>query len=218
MSDNNATGRQLVLALKHSAGLPGPPLLIPVGQPPVAWLRPVATRAGLLEPADVQVLTEWRNRFVHAFLTEFEATTARTALWLTDHVGPNEGKILFMVDDPMGRTFAYVGLDQIRWEESRGEADAIVRGGEAPPGTMQQALTTLLEWAQGSLGLMTLMVRVRSDNPALHFYHKVGFEEQFRIPLRQIVAPGMTRWVEDKAATGAAVQLVHLRWGGRKKR
>jgi hypothetical protein len=117
--------------------------------------------------------------------------------WLTQVVGPNAGKILFMLDDPAGRTFAYMGLDFIDWEKSTGEADAIVRGGEAPAGTMKLALETLLTWAKGALGLRTLGVRVRSDNTSLVFYRKVGFVEQRREPLRSTGEGNMIRWVSD---------------------
>lgn len=158
------------------------------------------------------MLTEWRNRFVQAFLTEFEATESRTARWLAEVVGPREGKILFMVDDLNGRTFGYMGLDYIDWEQAYGEADAIVRGAEAAPGTMKRALQTLLSWARGQLGLRELGVRVRSDNTALEFYRKVGFHEMRRVPLRRLEEPQMIRWVEDASLESSKVHLVHMRW------
>ena len=130
-------GRRLLMSLKAAAGLPGPQAQIPVGSPPIALLRPVPTREALLNPEDVRLLTAWRNRYVTAFLTEFTATEDRTAKWLTDVVGPAEGKILFMLDEPDGSTFGYMGLDFIDWDKRTGEADAIVRGNPTPvPGSM----------------------------------------------------------------------------------
>jgi hypothetical protein len=175
----------------------------------------VATRSEYVRPADVAVLTAWRNRFVRAFLTEFEATPEQTTRWLTQTVGPNPGKILFMLDDLAGKTFAYMGLDFIDWMRSTGEADAIVRGGEAPAGTMKLALETLMAWANGALGLRTLGVRVRSDNTALSFYQRVGFIEQWREPLRQAQEPNMTRWVPDPSVKNPQVELVHMLWSPR---
>jgi RimJ/RimL family protein N-acetyltransferase len=208
-------GRSLVASLKATAGGPGPAVLIAVGSPPTAFLRPVATRTGHLDPRDVRALTEWRNRFVHAFLTEFVATEERTARWLTELVGPKEGKILFMVDDAGGRPFGYMGLDYIDWERAYGEADAIVRGGEAPPGQMKLALQTLLSWARKKLGLRELGVRVRSDNPALAFYDKVGYREVQRVGLRKVEEPGMIRWLEDETLEESDLSLVHMRWEGK---
>lgn len=205
-------GRELIVALKLAAGMDGPPIVIPVGSPPIALLRPVATRQAFLNKTDVKVLTEWRNKFVSSFLTEFVATEAQTMKWLTDFIGPKDTKILFMVDDLTGRTFGYMGFDFINWEEGYGEADAIVKGGSAPPGTMKLALTSLLEWGAGKLGLRNIYVRVRSDNSAIDFYKKTGFSEVSRIPLCRIEEPSMVKWVEDNTATTPKVSLVYLKW------
>ena len=205
-------GRPFLSLLKATAGIPGPSVMIPVGSPTSAFLRPVATKRELLNAADVRVLTDWRNRFVQAFLTEFIATESRTAQWLVEAVGPNEGKILFMVDDPNGRTFGYMGLDYIDWDLSYGEVDAVVRGAEVAPGTMRCALQTMLAWAQGQLGLSKLGVRVRSDNTALEFYRKVGYQEMFRVPLRSVKEPRMIRWVEDPSIKTSETYLVHMVW------
>jgi RimJ/RimL family protein N-acetyltransferase len=209
---NIQLGRHLLTAVKATAGMPGPPILIPVGAPPEAFLRPVATRKELLNSEDVHKLTEWRNQFVQAFLTEFQATKGRTAQWLTEVVGPTEGKILFMVDDLNGRPFGYMGLDYIDWEQGYGEADAVVRGSEAPSGTMKRVLLTLLRWAQGQLGLREIGVRVRSDNTALEFYRKAGFYEIRRVPLRRVEEADLVRWVEDLSVEGAVLYLAHMRW------
>jgi len=208
-------GRNLLVSLKATAGIPGPIVMIPVGSPPIAFLRPVATRKDFLNPEDVRCLTDWRNRFVNSFLTEFNATAERTARWLVEMVGINNGKILFMVDDKDGRTFGYMGLDYINWEEAYGEADAIVRGEKAPPGVMKSALQTLLSWAQGQLGLRKLGVRVRSDNSALVFYEKVGFREMRRVALRRTDETGMVRWLEDESIEEAKLYLVHMVWQGK---
>jgi hypothetical protein len=204
------SGRDLALAMKAMAGAPGPSLCIPASRPVSALLRPVATRRPFINSADVTVLTEWRNRFVQSFLTEFEATPSQTEKWLADVVGPDEGKIMFMVDDPAGRTFGYAGLGFIDWERSYGEADNIVRGGEAARGTMKIVLKTLLEWASGQLGLKHIGVRVLSDNPALEFYKQVGFEEIRRVGLRRTVEPSKVSWVEDSALREASRYLVHM--------
>jgi hypothetical protein len=206
------SGRDLLVALKARAGVSGPGLLIPVGFPAEAFLRPVATQVDRLNRADIQALTDWRNQFVEAFLTEFRATPVRTERWLVDSVGPKANKILFMVDDLSGRTWAYMGLDYIDWNQLYGEADAIVRGGEAPAGSTKRALLTLLRWGVGQLGLRKLGVRVRSDNPAVEFYRKVGFREIHRTALRRIEEPEMIRWTEDSSLETATTHLVHMRW------
>ena len=209
MSKSLHLGRTLLSTLKATSGTEQF-LCLPVGVPVQAILRPIATRREVLNPDDIRCITEWRNCFVQSFLTEFQATESRTAQWLTEIVEPNDNKILFMVDDLNGRTFGYMGLDFINWETGYGEADAIVRGEEAPPGTMKIALQTLLSWALGQLGLRSLGVRVRSDNTALEFYRKVGFSEERRVPLRRVDDFDMIRWVEDSSLNPADLSLVYM--------
>jgi RimJ/RimL family protein N-acetyltransferase len=202
-------GRELLQVLKANARAQQPCLSIPIGVPVEAVLRPVATVAGELNDNDVRVLTEWRNRFVQSFLTEFEATQSRTAEWLTNVVGPDPTRILFMLDDMHGQTLGYLGLAFIDWEQRTGEADSIVRGANAVPGLMTKALLTLIRWAHEHLGLTTLTVRVRSDNSALHFYSKIAAETR-RVPLRRVEEPGMTSWIEDTSLVGSSTELVYL--------
>ena len=206
---DRSDGKALLNALKRTAGTRGCGVCLTVGEPAQAVLRPVATRADRLKSEDVRLLTEWRNRFIPSFLTDFVATESRTSQWLTDFVGTNENKILFMVE-VNGKPVGNIGLDFINWETGYGEADNIVRGEEAPRGLMKLALRTTLDWAYRQLGLSKIGVRVRSDNPALEYYRKVGFEEIKRIPLRRTEEPGMVRWVEDPAFGQATASLVYM--------
>lgn len=201
--------QEFIQALKAHSTAYQPCLSIPVGSPIEAILRPVSTVAGKLNNDDIRALTNWRNRFVKSFLTEFEATEARTEAWLTETVGPDPTRILFMLDDMRGRTVAYLGLAFIDWEQHTGEADAIVRGAEAAPGLMIKALSALLLWGYEQLALETLGVRVRSDNPALGFFLKVARETK-RVPLSRMDEPGMVRWVEDEAIGTSPVSLSYL--------
>jgi RimJ/RimL family protein N-acetyltransferase len=168
------------------------------------------TTEGSLVADDVRVLTEWRNQSVQSFLTEFHATENRTARWLTDTVGPDDTRILFMIDDARGRTFGYMGLAFIDWPHGSAESDAVVRGATAAPGTMTRALRTMLQWAQVQLGLRTFGVRVRSDNTALAFYRKFGFCEVRRVPLRKVECADVVRWVEDPSLPPVEPKLVHM--------
>ncbi|WP_310485010.1 GNAT family N-acetyltransferase [Chamaesiphon sp. VAR_48_metabat_403] len=208
---NSSKGKIIVSTLKDNAGLSRSEICIPVGEPVRCLLRPVATHPNLLNQNDISNLTVWRNRFVNSFLTEFTATEQRTANWLTEVVRYNESKILFMLDDLQGTSFGYMGLDFIDWNNRYGEADAIVRGGDATHGTMKIALQTLINWSQNYLGLLDIGVRVRSDNTALKFYQKAGFHELHRIPLERNHQLSITNWIENKSITGT-ISLVHMRY------
>ena len=202
-------GRDLLQSLKENSTVNRPCLSIPVGFPVEAFMRPVSTTAGQLNTNDVRVLTHWRNRFVQSFLTEFEATEDRTAEWLTETIGPDPTRIMFMLDDVHSETIGYLGLGFIDWEKREGEADAAVRGVKAARGIMRKAFLTLLGWAYEQLGLTIIRGRVRSDNPALPFFLKLATETK-RVPLRRIEEPDMIRWVEDATLLSSSLSLVHL--------
>lgn len=204
-------GRDLLRALKQSAGSAGPDLCLKVGEPPLAWLRPLATEAGRQVPEDVARLTEWRNANVGAFLTQFTATPARTSAWLASAIASDDCRILFMIDDRSGRTVGYMGLAYIDWDASYGEADSIVKGLPTEKGLATQAIETLIGWARGSLGLANIGVRVRSDNPAIEFYRRVGFVELRRTPLVSSEHDGGISWRESDNGGPAPIHLVHMR-------
>ena len=187
-----------------------PQRTIPVGDPVEAVMRPVATTPGSINAADVRVLTEWRNRFVTSFMTEFEANDARTERWLIEVVGPETERILFMLDDLSGRTIGYLGIAFIDWENRTGEADAFVRGVDDMPGIMKKAALTLFRWAHHELGLTTaITARIRWDNPSLPFFLRLSTENR-RVALRAIDEPDMRRWVEDESLASSPAGLVYI--------
>ncbi|MFI5203022.1 MAG: GNAT family N-acetyltransferase [Flavobacteriales bacterium] len=202
--------KEEIQLLKSALANGNVPLCIPVGNPVLAFLRVTAVDKKFQNKNDVAALTGYRNRFVKSFLTEFNATEAQTSKWLDEYVAPNPSKILFMIDDLNRHTVGYMGIDFIDWDKAYGEADAIVRGENAPKGLMTQALLTLLKWAHSHLGLKTIGVRVLSDNSAVNFYKKMGFEEVKQVPLKKTEATGKVSWVEDDALKSAERYLVHM--------
>lgn len=206
------SGRTLLRALKDTTRAGAPALVLPVGSPLRATLRPIATVPGALDPTDVRLLSEWRNRHVERFLTEFVATDERTAAWLAGAIHADGGKMLFMLDAPDGARLGHLGIGFIDWERGYGEADAIVSGGASAPGLMKLALQTLLHWAGTQLGLTDLGVRVRSDNPAVAFYRKAGFVERHRVPIVAHRHAGGVTWSEDPSCPDSPASLVHMRY------
>lgn len=208
--DITTPGQQLFAAIKQTTRAGQPGLVLPVGHPLAAVIRPIATVPGYTDALDVQLLTEWRNRHVKSFLTEFVSTPERTASWLTGAVHANAGKMLFMVETLDGERVGHVGLGFIDWQRGYGEADAIVSGGKSPPGLMKVSLLALMRWARDALGLHTLAVRVRSDNSAVEFYRKVGFREYQRVPIVASTVPGGIDWAENPLAVDAPASLVYM--------
>lgn len=210
MPGQTSGGQQLLAALKSTAKHGHVSLALPVGQPVKALIRPIATVSGHLDPEDVRLLTEWRNRYVKSFLTEFVANDGRTAQWLTKSVHANPSKMLFMVESLAGERFGHIGLGFIDWATGYGEADAIVSGGSSPKGLMKESLQALLRWARDVLGLSKLAVRVRSDNSAVEFYRKVGFVEYQRVPLLAEKTADGVNWFESPQAKDYVASLVYM--------
>jgi len=214
MNTRLENGKQLLVSLKLTARPHGIVLKIPIGTPVCAFLRPVAINPEIIAHDDAVIMSEWRNLFVTHFLTEFHATTERTKSWLVNTVGPNDSKILFMLDLPDGTTVGHIGIDLIDWKTGYAEADAIVRGRDAPKGIMRESLLGTISWAKNQLGIKSVGVRVRSDNPALGFYIKIGFVETKRLPLRRIDSSDMVRWIEDVGYAEANIFLVYMIYAG----
>ena len=210
--DQLHAGRQLLAVLKATAAHGKVGLVLPVDTPVRACLRVIPTLAGCQDRRDLELLSEWRNRHVGSFLTEFVAHPARTSEWLSGPVHHNDGKILFMVDSLDGTSIGHIGLAFIDWDSGYGEADAIVRGAPAPPGLMKAALRTALRWARDQLGLRSLGVRVRSDNSALDVYRKVGFVETKRVALVCNAGEDGLVWTEAPSLEPAAARasLVYM--------
>jgi RimJ/RimL family protein N-acetyltransferase len=208
----SSAGKDLLRRLKDVAGAKGSQLGLKIPGYEGYFLRPVATRREHLDSADIACLTSWRNRYFNAFLTEFAATDERTSRWLSDVVHKDDSRILFMIEDMQWERVGYMGIAYIDWECSYVEADAIVSSGGTPKGMMSAALRTVLRWATGQLGLKVVAVRVLSDNPALAFYRKLGFEETKRVPLKRVVSDDFVSWVEDETLVTPERYLVHHLW------
>lgn len=206
------TGENIVSILKSLPSSKSLSLVIPIGDPVIAYLRPIPTLNIRPDDDDINLLTLWRNKYVNSFLTIFVANNTQTYNWLRNYVHNNNGKVLFMIDDIDRKTLGHVGLGFIDWKRKYGEADAIVNGGDAPRGLMKKALLTMLLWAKNVLCLEILAVRVRSDNEAIHFYKKVGFIEKKRVLISPVIDGDEINWIETPEFENKvdSVYLVHM--------
>ena len=148
-------------------------------------LVPVKCREGGVTDELLKLLTCARNENKLAFLTRFCATTERTKAWLTDIVGPDTSRILFVIKNPTNQEiYGYMGLAYGKSDGTYIEADAIVRTSDVKiSGLMKAALLSMIRWANKELGIADIWVRVLSDNPAIAFYKSCGFKESHRVHL-----------------------------------
>src|SRR5690606_5067419 len=122
------SGKEILRAFKASATIVGPSIGLRIPGFDGYFIRPINTNNSYLDNHDVECLTTWRNRFVNAFLTEFVATEARTAHWLSEVVRVDDSRILFMIENQRSKSVGYLGIAYIDWEKSYVEADAVVKG------------------------------------------------------------------------------------------
>lgn len=127
------------------------------------------------EARTVDLLTGWRRSNMDHFLTQFDPTPARTALWLRDSVLEDDGRILFLIRDADGRPVGQYGLCGV--EPGRAELDNAIRGEPGAPGLMLCAELHLLALALRPLRAELGLARVFSNNLAARLLHKeVGLQ------------------------------------------
>lgn len=138
--------------------------------------------------AVARLLTAARNENVNSFLTFFEATPERTTKWLLDSVSADGSRILFVLKNTKTRKFyGYMGLAYGDKVGRRIEGDAIVRYSKLiERGLMKAAFLRLIDWTKNALGFDLICLRVLSDNPAIDFYKKCGFQVVSEVSLYEV--------------------------------
>lgn len=133
----------------------------------------------------IKLLTEWRNKNVQVYPTQFTATEESTSSWLENKLLAVEDRILFFVQNRTGDVIGHIGFNGCHNNEKYFEIDNVVRGVEAKdPGLFGKALQSLIEWARKLLNVDGFFLRVMDDNKhAIQFYEKNGFYESKKIPL-----------------------------------
>ncbi len=124
----------------------------------------------------VTSLTNWRQLFMHNFLTQFDATEERTYNWIKNIVLQDDTRILFLIIDHADKLIGNVGLRDIG--ESHAQLDNVIRGEKAPcKNFMYFSLLTLLKWIYCALDIDHTYLHVFSNNKrAIALYKSVGFQ------------------------------------------
>jgi len=163
------------------------------------------------DEALIEKLTEWRNRHVEAYPTQFTATPESTSRWLTERLLAVPDRMLFLVTDWLGTVIGHIGFNGCINEDCLFEIDNVVRGVEdGPKGLFSKSMFVLVEWARKSLNVNGFFLRVMDDNAhAINFYERNGFVTERRIPLVREQRSEMISYRE--AASGEPVAKYFLR-------
>lgn len=155
---------------------------IPIGED--GFLLPVC-EAHILDDELVNRLTEWRNKNVSVYPTQFIANVESTKSWLVEKLLNVPDRILFLVVDNSGNSIGHLGFNGCINEEMLFEIDNVVRGVQSKnKGIFSKALIALIDWARKTINVEGFFLRVMDDNPAaINFYIGNSFVEEKKIPL-----------------------------------
>lgn len=163
-------------------------------------LRPV-TVAQLDDYEIVQRLTDWRNRSMEKFLSQFVATPERTRSWMRNVLLKMQGQMLFLVcvnDQVVGHygfknlTSSEVLLDNALRGERVGHPKLFVWAGQI-----------LVQWLFREAAVQRVYAYVLADNAASIMMNKqIGFGGWRRHPLVKCVREGDIFW--EMGPEGAA--------------
>lgn len=141
-------------------------------------------------------LAKWRKQHERWFPAQFKVTIEGTTLWFQHKVIEAPDRLLFMIkvqDEYIG----HVGLFRFDLEKGTCEIDNIVRGEMKYHGIMGDAIINMMRWGVSNLNLENYSLQTTSDNErALKLYHRLGFSEIKRIPLKCVKKEGKVEWVE----------------------
>ena len=167
-------------------------------------------RALAREPSTAVAMTQWRQRFMGAFLTQFEASSERTAAWLERVVLPSGDRMLFLMCAADGTPVGNLGICNLR--ERSGEVDNVLRGERTgDPRLAYYCQLAMLDWMFGTLGFDEASLHVFSNNErAVRLYEEVGFAVTRTIPLSRRSSPGLVEYLPD-SAEGEPVDFSYLR-------
>ncbi|HZE59503.1 MAG TPA: hypothetical protein VE085_03020 [Burkholderiales bacterium] len=122
----------------------------------------------------VAKLTEWRQRHMRHFLTQFVATSERTLAWVQRIVLPSQDRILFLVYTAEGDLVGNCGVCDLG--PSYGALDNVIRGEKGGAARLIYfSEIALLSWLYGALGCQRVGLQVFSNNDrAIALYSSIG--------------------------------------------
>jgi RimJ/RimL family protein N-acetyltransferase len=148
----------------------------------IGYLKPI-TKSIINDLNIINKLTEWRNKFMGYFLTQFHATNDRTLNWIKSNIINDNTKMLFIIYDKIGNPIGNLGFTKLTNINS--EIDNLIKGEESKPSNIIYfAELALIDWMFSNLNISEIYGHVFSDNIApLMLHREVGFEiiEKIRV-------------------------------------
>ena len=159
----------------------------------------------------INKLTNWRNKNVTVFPTQFLAENKSTKKWLKATVLDNPGRILFLVVNSSGVSVGHIGFNNCTSDDQSFEIDNVIRGDSQSKGIFSKALNGICEWARTILPVNSFHLRVMNENvTAISFYERNGWIKDKLIPLKKTVENGIVSYVETNQFENADAQFLRM--------
>jgi hypothetical protein len=123
----------------------------------------------------VEDITSWRNKNKHFFLTQFEATSARTRHWLESVIFPDSKRVMFLIENEEHLRLGHLGVINLNHDSA--ELDNMIRGlSIGDPQIMYWAEVSLIEEIFKNLPIEKIILYVLANNWIPITIHKsIGF-------------------------------------------
>lgn len=160
---------------------------------PIGVMRPLTARH--LDQTDVlEKLTNWRSANMEMFLTHFEATLARTRVWLQNVLLKEPGQMLWLIFDQEGTLIGHFGFKNLT--ENSALLDNAIRGERhGHPKLFIFAGRALVEWLWNNTSICRIEGVVMAENvSAIMMNLQIGFQGWKRHPLIKRIVGGDTHW------------------------
>ena len=180
------------------------PILIDSYQIPI--VNELQQIIGYLKPVDkyftenfqvINSLTNWRNKYMHFFLTQFQATNERTKSWLENIVLSQDTRIFFLILDETQKIIGNFGICNITKQSA--ELDNLIRGEKGGyPKLIYYSELTLINWIYNKLGIDNIYLHVLTHNSkTISLHESVGFIKIKKYKLIKEVIDEELRYVAD---------------------
>lgn len=134
----------------------------------------------------LEQVTQWRQRSMRMFLSQFEPSVSRTAAYFRDIVLAQPDRALFFLLDAQGAAVGHLGI--ANWTDASAELDNLVRGvGGGHPQLTYHAEQALLQWVFQQSPVRSVFARVLSYNwMAQDLHASLGFAPTQAQSLRKV--------------------------------
>jgi RimJ/RimL family protein N-acetyltransferase len=178
----------------------------------IGWLQPINTTLARDEQI-IASLTCWRQKFMKYFLTQFQANSQRTSLWLHNVVLASDARILFLILDDSGKAIGNFGVSNITKDSA--ELDNLIRGEKG--GDNQLIFFSeiaLMKWLYRRLEITNIYLHVFSNNiRTIALHSSIGFEEhELKGLIKNQTKEEIYYEVSDKPTTNfPEIELIEMR-------